>query len=243
MLSALLIFTLVIVLAGCARSPAGLITNNAPPQTIYSEITVAGNINPTYYYFFAIDTSGNQGEGPIPVTLGTGYGNGWGTLYPVNANGPVQQPSFFVRIYNGTAEEYRVDPTTQIANPIGSPYRWQVMAADHTPSQTGPILSVEIDTRQLMPPGTALPAGINVNWITMQTIATSPQNVGVSNIYDGFTGASGTSGNGFFWVPLGISNAWTSGYNGVPSQNSQTSPAATLTDINLVNWLIVDRLN
>ncbi len=71
-------------LAGCARYPTGVVTSTVPAQTIYSEITVAGNINPAYYYFFAIDTRGISSAGPVPVTIGTGFGNGWGTLSDVS---------------------------------------------------------------------------------------------------------------------------------------------------------------
>lgn len=241
-LAGVFILALVLSLAGCARYPSTSVTNITPAQTIFSEVTVAGNINPAYYYFFAIDTSGNSSEGPVPVTLGTGFGNGWGTLSNVSASANPQQPPFFVEVHNGTAEQFRVDPTTGIANSLGAPYRWQVLAADNTQALAGPNLTVEVDASLLMPTGKTLPSFVNVNWITVQQIAQQPQNISAQTVYDGFTGTSSNSGNGFFQVPLGASNVWISGVNSVPPQQVN-SPASSLPDINLVNWRIEDRLN
>ncbi len=152
-------------------------------------------------------------------------------------------------MHNGTAEQYLEVPTTQngqivsyTAQSLGPPYRWQVLDANNNPTLTGPNLSVEIDTSLLLPAGQLLPSFVNVNWITVQQIAQTPQNIGSQTLYDGFTG-TGNSGNGFFQVPLGVSNVWISGVNSVPPQSVSPSPASALPDINLVNWRIEDRLN
>ncbi len=195
------------LLSGCARYPTG---NEglpaAPAQTIYAEITVKYLIDPTVYYFFAIDTNGISNEGPVPSATGIGFGNGWGVLSPVNPNGPVQQPSFFVQIYNNTASMWRVQPAyltsganigqigSMTAQSLGQPYRWGFLAQDRTPALSGPILYVEIDTSLLMPPATpanppypeiparSLPGFVNVNWITVQGIPPLPQRYRQSNV-------------------------------------------------------------
>ncbi len=208
-----------------------------------------GTIDPTVYYFFALDTDGISNEGPVAVTTTTGFGNGWGTLVPVNPNVPVQQPPFFVEIFNGTANMWRVQPvttngvTSQVAVSLGPPYRWGILGADRTPQLTGPIVYVEIDASLLVfpvPPATTAPPPpfVNVNWITVLGIPTQPQQIGSQTLYDDFGGG----GNNFFQVPLGQSNTWISGVNNVPFQ-PQITTAGFPPNMNIIAWRIEDRLN
>jgi hypothetical protein len=75
-MAALVISACVIGLAGCAKFPAGGVKPTGKQLVI--TMTVAGQINPNYYYFVAIDNENDPTSGPLPV-IGTPWGNGWGT--------------------------------------------------------------------------------------------------------------------------------------------------------------------
>jgi hypothetical protein len=64
--------------ASCARTPAGL-ANNGGPQLIVT-MTVAGHINPQYFYFvlFDVEPAGTNDPGPLPV-ISTPWNNGFAT--------------------------------------------------------------------------------------------------------------------------------------------------------------------
>lgn len=227
----------ILALAGCARYPTSdQVPPDVPPRTIYSEITVAGLINPNYFYFLALNTDSTH-EGPVPVTTGTGFGNGWGTISSTPPQGPVRQPPYFVEYHNGFFQQFRVNPLTGIAESQGQPYRAQILAADHTPAGNGPILAVEVDTRQIVPPGVLQPDFVELNWITMERIALQPQEVGINQQYDGFD----ASGNNFFEVTLGSTNTWISGVGSVP--NEPSNDTTNLHDIDLIGWRIEVRIH
>jgi len=226
--------SLLLWLAGCARYPTGNeLGPNIPPLTLYSEITLADNIKPNHYYFMALNTDGTS-QGPVPVIAGIGFGNGWGTISGTGPNDPVRQPPFFVEYYNGTFTQYRVNPATGVAESLGTPYRGQILAADRTPSIIGPIITVEVDARQIMPTGVALPSFVQLNWITMERIAQNPQEIGVSQQYDGF----GADGNLYFQVPFDQTGPWISGVGSIPPQPSKNTLRPDTQDLNIINWRV-----
>ena len=252
-----LLLLLLLLIAGCARYPApGQFGPVVPPRTIYTELTVRGEyVNPSYYYFFAIDTSGNPQAGPVPVTTGTGFGNGWGTLFNTNSNQqqPPRQPPFFVEYHNGTFEQFRVNPATVtdvspgIAESLGVPYRAYILDASHTPALRGPIISLEIDTSLLTQPGQPLPDTLEVNWITIEKPYGDPGSViGEPLPYDGF----GPKGNQYFEVPITTTNTWISGVGATPEElaygqtysDGQIENSTSDADIDEISWRIEVRL-
>ncbi len=211
--------------AGCARFPTTETPSGAPPRTLYSEITVAGEINPTYYYFLAIDTDGNQVDGPVPVVTGPELGNGWGTISGLGPNDPIQEPPFYVMYHNGTFEQFRN------GIPLGRPFNAEV-------SQDRKRIILEIDQRVLAPTGTALPSIVQLNWITMPDLTIPPQNVGFIKEYDGI----GPSGNNYLdTIPL--TQSWIR-YSGDEYGTPLELPNDTTTtaDIDLIGWRVEIRL-
>jgi hypothetical protein len=87
--------------SGCAKYPPG--EGAASQRRMQVEILFAEAINPSYYYFLAIDTDGDPTTGPVAVREKPWGGNGW-VLAPL---------SFFVE-YNfaipGGYGVYQVDP-------------------------------------------------------------------------------------------------------------------------------------
>ncbi|MHB9132186.1 MAG: hypothetical protein ACYDBB_14015 [Armatimonadota bacterium] len=219
------------LLAGCARFPSTVPPDTNPPVTLFSEITVRGQIDPTMYYFLALNTTGNTAIGPIPVVTGPELGNGWGTLSGQGGSGPLVQPPFWVQYHNGAFRMFRngVD--------IGPPFRGQVLAADGTPSLYGPHIQVEVDIRDIVEPTQSLPSILQLNWITDQTIDTSPANIGLMKDYDGI----GPTGNDYLdAVPTDQSWTRESGVNGVPDEPARDT--TDLANIDLIHWLVEVRL-
>jgi hypothetical protein len=103
------------VLTGCARFPSAANASATPAQTIYGEIMLnsQGVISPSSYYFFALGVDQTSNSGPVPVTGGTEYTNGWGTMNNLPA-GTVQQPPLFVEFNNGSFAEYVQSGTFQV---------------------------------------------------------------------------------------------------------------------------------
>src|SRR5258708_5426209 len=96
------LFFLVVLLPttfGCARTPPGAV--GAPPRQLILTLTVAGVIAPEDFYYLAMDFSGDESKGPLPI-VGPPWGNGWGT-------GSI---THYVLIHGNQAEVYRFRPGT-----------------------------------------------------------------------------------------------------------------------------------
>ncbi len=214
-----------VLLGGCARYPSDGSTPDIPPITLRSTITVAGGINPAYYYFLAIDTDNDDGDGPVPVVSGPEQGTGWGTISGLGPNDPVAVPPFFVVYNGGSFQQYRDN------QPIGRPYRAELSADRRS-------LTVEIDARELVPAGTTLPARLQLNWITMKDLTIPPQDIGRPKEYDGF-GPTGT--DYLYAVPLNQNWSRASGdlYGTPQEQRNDTTATA---DIDLIGWSAEIRL-
>ena len=215
-----------IVLVGCARFPTGNeVSGNAPPVTIFSTITVAGQIDPSAYYFLALNTDQTNSNGPIPIVTGPQNGNGWGTLSGLGPNDPIVQPPFFVEYNGGTFQEYRN------GQPIGTPYIASV-SDDRTQ------LSVEFDVRDINGPGRQVPGYVQLNWITRTQLVTSPQNIGFINAYSAF----GPAGNDFL-TEIPLNSSWVH-YSGDASGYPQTfhTPSPPNPNIQLIAWRVEVRV-
>ncbi|MBW3636847.1 MAG: hypothetical protein KY445_10380 [Armatimonadetes bacterium] len=81
---------LLATLAGCAKSPAGGVTNTAPNR-LEVTLTLAQTIDPNFYYAVAFDDNPNDGDGPRAIVGNTAVLNGvmagnWRTLVRYHLN-------------------------------------------------------------------------------------------------------------------------------------------------------------
>lgn len=58
--------SLLLLCAGCAKSPSGGVTVRATNR-LQSTLTIAGTLNPDYYYGIAFDDAGGDGAGPVAL--------------------------------------------------------------------------------------------------------------------------------------------------------------------------------
>jgi len=214
---------LALLIMGCARFPENGGPGDIPPVTIYTEITLNGDFNPAYYYFFAVDTDADDANGPVPVVTGPELGNGWGTISGLGPNDPIQEPPFYVIFNGGSFQEYRDGV------PIGRPFRGEV--------QNNNTIILEIDARDLVPTGNPLPSTIQVNWITMKDLTIPPQDAGYIKEYDGF----GYTGYEYLaYVPLDQNRTFYSGDPGIPDElpdDTTNTPA-----IDMIGWEVSVRI-
>ncbi len=221
---------LFLLATGCARYPETPGGNVAPTRTVRSSITVLGEINPNCYYFLAIDTDDDPGDGPVPIVTGSENGNGWGTLSGLGPNDPVVGPPFFVQYHAGTFAMFRLNSTTGQYDFLGSPFFGEVSRDFNT-------MTVEIDQAALVPAGATLPSLIQLNWITDEMIVTPPQLIGVRKQYDGF----GPTGNSYLSdIQLSINQAITPGVGAAPEELQRDS--TSLDDIDITDYSVEVRV-
>ena len=223
-LGIILLLTISVVsslLVGCARFPSTITPNGAPTRTVFSEISVAGTINPSYYYYLALDTDGNSATGPTPVAQGVG----WGVISPTPINQPVALPDFYVVYHGGQFMQY------QNAVAIGPPYRGETPDNKH--------LLVEIDQSLI---ATTVPSFVQLNWITQEDISSPPQGNNIKQ-YDGF----GYNGNQYLdHVILDAPNIRQSGVNGENPElaynqkylDGTTENTTNNPDIDITGWQV-----
>lgn len=227
-----LVLVVLCLLAGCARYPATPQPGDIPPRTLYCEMSVTGHgqINPNDYYFLALGVDQTGTTGPVPVTAGLGYTNGWGTISPLPGN-QVVQPPFFVQIHGGAVQQYLG------STPLGSPYRYGTRDNNQT-------IWIEIDQRLLDPLlGTIANPIVQLNWITMETLTAPIDPIAGDKQYDGL----GRTGNSYLQtIPLMASNIYSSDNQpGSPYYEPTYGPDETTTsdpDIDIAHWAIEVRI-
>lgn len=168
-----------LALAGCARYPSDGSPQDIPPVLLTTQITLSEPVNPAYYYYFAVNTDGNDTHGPVPVVTTTGAGTtGWGTITGLGPNQPITEPPFFVLYNAGAFQVYRHAVDGQL-EALGRPF-----FAELSPDQQ--TLTVQIDARTLVPSGVSLPSTLQVNWITLKDLTVPPENAGILKEFDAF---------------------------------------------------------
>ena len=163
---------LLFALAGCAKAPSGSLGSTSPtsgPQ-VFVTLTVAGQINPSYYYFVLFNVNGHGNVGPLPVVappFGNGFAAGTFTnfvefnsgvpggsnfgFYNISAN--LLQPGFL----GGPASQYLVKAQTT-ANTISFQMPLAALATASTPvNQIQDIQVNFVATNVVPPPGDTLP--------------------------------------------------------------------------------------
>ena len=81
LLASLPLACLLLLPTGCAKSPDGVPSNSSSGPQVFVTMTVAGNLNPNYYYFVLFNVNEAKGPGtgitgPVPVVAAP-YGNGF----------------------------------------------------------------------------------------------------------------------------------------------------------------------
>jgi hypothetical protein len=202
-----------LALAGCARFPEVPVQPSGRQLVI--TMTVAGRINPSYFYFVAFNTGPDTTRGPLPV-VGPPWGNGWGT-------GTI---THFVRYAEGGYRVFRIVPGTNNLGIIdtGSPPITYV-----EPGPGGNSLRFTIDLSQITTPGVPVDEiqNLTVNFITTDVVPQDPNFPG-PKYYDGLG-----EGNDF----LSISTAGNRLYSNsdFPIEPPGDVPIA---DLDIIDWSI-----
>jgi hypothetical protein len=171
--------------AGCARTPGG--AAGQPPRQLILRMTVDGIITPDNFYYLALDFSGDESQGPIPV-FGPPWGNGWGA-------GSI---THYVRIRGNQAEVYRIRPGTNLLEQdfLGRPF-------DYLPPINSGVVQVTLDLDTLLPTNSSV-TFVNVNYIATDRVDVDPRFTG-PKLVDAF----GDSGTRFISIPIRTNRVFT----------------------------------
>jgi hypothetical protein len=199
---------------GCARTPAGAASQSR--RQLLVQFTVRGLINPARHYFFAIDTTGDSSQGPIPA-VAPPWGNGWGAgriIYYVQIDGA--QPGFY--------GVYRFDPNSNLLAPI---YLGR-------PISTGPVQGTSTASFSLGLDSLATPTGAAPSQINFNIIATDRIPVDPNDRTPKLTDALGQSGNSYVTI-----NSLTDRiYRNADSIEPETSGDVADPDLDITDWQV-----
>lgn len=209
---------------GCARVPhetAGPILR----RKLTVDFTVAGRINPFYYYYVAIDTQGGGSDGPVPV-VSFPWGNGWGT-------GTI---THFVLYHLGNFTVFRFVPDTDLlrADPLGAPFEF-----NRPEDGQGNRIRVALDVDATL--------GENVNLIDLNIITTDRINIEPTFLGTKLVDALGFTGNDFVTLPLNITQAFTNAQGTDPEDAGDLPPGETpgvqKADLDITDWRVEMQIN
>ncbi len=176
-----LLAALLLLPAGCAKSPStGSSSPVSGPQLLVT-MTVAGNINPNYYYYVLFNVNNTPGPnntsvtGPVPVVTsadntGNGYAAGAFTNY-VEYNGGVPGGTNF--------NYYVVDKTLFNSQPLGTGYLIQKQASGNTLTFQIPLSALATSTVS----ATAI-SSLQVNFIATNVVPQSGQSLSTPKYFD-----------------------------------------------------------
>lgn len=237
-----------LLLAGCARIPPGVNTATGPQLIITMQ--VAGQINPTDYYFVLFNTTSTPAAsvGPIPV-IASPWGNGFAT-------GDITQ---FLRFdptqpSNGYGMYIVVPGTNNLSfSPLPGPVQYTTVASG------GSTLQFQIPVSELATSSIAAAdiTTVQVNFLAMNYIETI-QNDPTTKLFNALGDASVGDINEPITIlttqphvydllnspsveiPGPVMETGPSGIIGKITDNSQTQPSGVGTDADLqiVNWSI-----
>jgi hypothetical protein len=186
-------------------------------------MTVAGVIAPENFYYLALDASGDDSSGPVPV-FGPPWGNGWGT----------GRITHYVRIRGGQAEVYLIRPGTNLLESVflGRPF-------DYRPStDSGMPLTVTLDLNTIVPTSSNV-TFINVNYIATDRVDVDPRFTG-PKLVDAF----GDTQTRFISIPIATNRVFTNLDFPTPIERSgdvllvPDRVPATAPDLDIVDWRI-----
>lgn len=109
------------LIGGCARGGPSGGPSPVPAVVADIELTFAGPVNDSYYYFIAIDADDDINDGPVPVAAGPYWGNGWGA----------GSYTHYVQYNQGVYQVFRQVLAAQLRTPGGG-----IIAVSGTPQWT-----------------------------------------------------------------------------------------------------------
>ena len=248
-----LLAALLLLPAGCAKSPSTGSTSPVSGPQLLVTMTVAGNINPNYYYYVLFNVNNTPGPnntsvtGPVPVVAapyGNGYAAGAFTNYVEYNSGQPGGTNF---------NFYAVDKTLFNSQPLGQSRLIQAQASGNTLTfqlplaylATSSVSAADINSLQVnfIATNVVPPAGQNITTAKYFDALYPPQQAGNSYINLIIRDASQTLlTNTFTNVGSGVNEG--SGdvaqyVNGVPVIVTGTTPdGVTTNDLDITGWTI-----
>ncbi len=246
---------LLILPAGCAKSPSGGSSSPVSGPQLLVTMTVAGNINPNYYYYVLFNVNNTPGPnntsvtGPVPVVTsadntGNGYAAGAFTNY-VEYNGG--QPG-------GTNFNfYVVDKTLFNSQPLGTGYLIQKQAVGNTLTFQLPLAALATSSVS----ATAINS-LQVNFIATNVVPQSGQSLSTPKYFDALYPPQ-QAGNSYVNLIIRdasqtlLTNTFTNIGSGVNESSGDaaqyvngipvvvtgtTSDGVTTNDLDITNWTI-----
>jgi len=206
-----------VALAGCAKFPEQPIALPSRDRLVVT-LTYAANIDPTAFYYIAIDDDGDPTTGPLPA-LTRPWGNGWGVPLDQRLGSRIH---FFVEIVRQSAQVFRITrfeppyPTILLGPPLDFAFP--------QPNQ----IRVTVDLRQLFPPPNPIPERIELNFISVDELKTNPYDNTPRTGFD----ALGVTGNDFISIPLASTQTFRNGQGMV----GEPSGDARVDALDLIDW-------
>ena len=244
---------LLLLPAGCAKAPGGASVSTGQGTQVIVTMTVAGTINPNYYYFvlFNVNNSpGPTGTAPVPVvtvrdTGGNGFAAGAFTNY-VEFNQTVPGGA---AVGGTNVGYYGISSDLLTPSYLGSssPYLVQAQVSGNT-------LSFQIPLAELAT--SSVPAGsitsLQINFVTTNLVTSNPsapqtkvfdalgqtnQLGGLNNPITIQTGTSGIYNNAS--VQDEAAGDVTEYVNGQPvTATSANTPGVTTNDLDITDWSV-----
>lgn len=211
-----------LALNGCARTPAGA-GINARNQLLV-QVTVSGQVNPSRFYFFAVNatTEGNTSQGPVPV-VSCPWGNGWGAgriTHYVQVGGPNQPGQYGVYRF-----QQANDPAQSLLNPV---YLGQPLSSDNL--QGASTFRFAIDLDQIQTSEGAPATVLNMNIIATDRIPLNPQDCSTKLVDALGPGA----GNNFVTIPIQQSRIFRDEELGQPEGSGDIADPS----LDIVDWQV-----
>ena len=248
-----LLAVLLLLPAGCAKSPSNGNTSPVSGPQLIVTMTVAGNINPNYYYYILFNVNNTPGPngtsvtGPVPVVaapFGNGYAAGAFTNYVKYNSGQPGGTNF---------NYYAVDKTLFNSQVLGQSRLIQAQASGNTLTFQLPLAYLATSSISA-----ASINSLQVNFITTNVVPPNGQNISTPKYFDALyppqqAGNSYISliirdpggtllANTFTNIGSGVneSSGDVSQYvNGVPvTVTGTTADGVTTNDLDITGWTI-----
>jgi hypothetical protein len=206
---------LLLLVEGCARMPSTQTNPGAPTRQLIVHFTLAAPVDPSLYYFIAIDTDGNTNTGPVPIVANPSAPIP-PTGVPLIISDSTLPPQFYLQYHQGAFFQYKE------LRFIGPPYYGAI-------SQDGRTIGVIIDLDQV----TTTLSNIELNIITADRLL-PPESQFIELNYDGL----GPRGNSYVIIPIDVSGVYDNAGSITPETAGDTSIAA----LDITDWSVEVRL-